>query len=49
VSKEEIAEHKSLFRHRHLFDLLRGAGFASEKITIRGFQLGLNILALAEK
>lgn len=49
VSKEEIEEHKSLFLHRHIFDLLRGAGFAPEKIAIRGFQLGFNILALAEK
>lgn len=49
VSKEEIEEHKSLFLHRHIFDLLQGAGFAPDRIRIRGFQLGLNILAVAEK
>jgi SAM-dependent methyltransferase len=49
VSKEEIEEHKSLFRHRDIRELLRHAGFAEEKIRVRGFQFGLNIVAVAEK
>jgi SAM-dependent methyltransferase len=49
VSKEEIDEHKSLFLHRHIRDLLRGAGFPAERIRVGGFLLGLNILAVAEK
>ena len=49
VSQEEIDEHKSLFFRRHIRDLLEQAGFATEKVQIRGFQFGLNILAIAEK
>ncbi|MDB5050038.1 MAG: type 11 methyltransferase [Fibrobacteres bacterium] len=49
VSKEEIDEHKSLFFHRHLRELLGQAGFSPAKTGIRGFLLGLNILAVAEK
>jgi SAM-dependent methyltransferase len=49
VSKEEIDEHKSLFLHRHIRDLLRQAGFPGDRIRVGGFLLGLNILAVAEK
>ncbi|MDB5105167.1 MAG: hypothetical protein JWP91_2856 [Fibrobacteres bacterium] len=49
VSKEEIEEHKSLFLHRHIRDLLSGAGFPSGKTRVRGFLLGFNILAVARK
>ena len=49
VSKEEIDEHKSLFLRRHIRDLLHQAGFAPKKTRVRGFLLGLNILAMAEK
>lgn len=49
VSKEEIDEHKSLFRHRHIRDLLALAGFPAGKTRVRGFLMGLNILAVAEK
>ncbi len=49
VSKEEIEEHKSLFLHRDIRDLLLQAGFPAAKIRVRGFLLGLNILAIAEK
>jgi SAM-dependent methyltransferase len=49
VSKEEIDEHKSLFLHRHIRDLLRQAGFPEDRIRVGGFLLGLNILAVAEK
>jgi SAM-dependent methyltransferase len=49
VSKEEIDEHKSLFFHRHIRDLLGQAGFSPAKTGVRGFLLGLNILAVAEK
>lgn len=49
VSSEEIEEHKSLFYHRDIFNFFLHAGFASKKIKVHGFQLGLNILAVAEK
>jgi SAM-dependent methyltransferase len=49
VSKEEIDEHKSLFFHRHIVDLLRLGGFPPETIRVRGFLMGFNILAVAEK
>ncbi len=49
VSKEEIEEHKSLFYHRHIRDLLAAGGFPARKIRVRGFLLGLNILAVADK
>jgi SAM-dependent methyltransferase len=49
VSKEEIDEHKSLFFHCHIVDLLRMGGFPPAKISVRGFLMGLNILAVAEK
>lgn len=49
VSKEEIEEHKSLFYHRHIRDLLAGGGFPAPEIRVRGFLLGLNILAVARK
>jgi SAM-dependent methyltransferase len=49
VSKKEIEEHKSLFLHQQIRQLLENAGFAAAKIKIRAFQLGLNILAVAEK
>lgn len=49
VSKEEIDEHKSLFRHRHIRDLLAQAGFHPGKTRVIGFLMGLNILAVAEK
>jgi SAM-dependent methyltransferase len=49
VSKEEIDEHKSLFRHGHIRDLLVQAGFPADKTRVRGFLMGLNILAVAEK
>jgi SAM-dependent methyltransferase len=49
VSREEIDEHQSLFLHRHLRDLLGQAGFLAAKIRVRGFLLGLNILAVAKK
>ena len=49
VSKEEIDEHKSLFRHRHIRDLLVQAGFPAGSTRIRGFMMGLNILAVADK
>jgi len=49
VSSEEIDEHKSLFRHQDILRLLKYAGFQSQKIRVQGFQMGLNILAVAEK
>jgi SAM-dependent methyltransferase len=49
VSKEEIEEHKSLFYHRHIRDLLTGAGFPAPETRVRGFLFGLNILAVARK
>lgn len=49
VSKEEIEEHKSLFFHRHIHELLLQGGFPAPKIKVQGFLLGLNILAVAEK
>lgn len=49
VSKEEIDEHKSLFRRGHIRDLLAQAGFPAGKTRVGGFLLGLNILAVAEK
>lgn len=49
VSKEEIEEHKSLFYHRHIRDLLAAGGFPARKTRVRGFLLGLNILAVADK
>jgi SAM-dependent methyltransferase len=49
VSREEIEEHQSLFLRGHIRDLLRGAGFQPAKTRVRGFLLGFNILAVAEK
>jgi SAM-dependent methyltransferase len=49
VSREEIEEHQSLFLRGHIRDLLRGAGFPPAKTRVRGFLLGFNILAVAEK
>ncbi|MEO6094745.1 MAG: methyltransferase domain-containing protein [Fibrobacteria bacterium] len=49
VSKEEIDEHKSLFRHRQIRDMLAQAGFPAGKTRVSGFLMGLNILAVAEK
>lgn len=49
VSKEEIDEHKSLFFRPHIAELLRRGGFTPGNIRVRGFLLGLNILAVAEK
>jgi SAM-dependent methyltransferase len=49
VSKEEIEEHKSLFLHSHIRDLLVQAGFPAGNTEVSGFMLGLNILAVAEK
>ena len=49
VSQEEIDEHKSLFHHRHIRGLLAQAGFPAGKTHVRGFLMGLNILAAAEK
>lgn len=49
VSREEIDEHKSRFWRREIRRLLLEAGFTGRKISVRGFQLGLNILAVAEK
>ncbi len=49
VSREEIDEHKSLFRHQDLRALLQGAGFKQEGIRVAGFLFGWNIVALADK
>lgn len=49
VSKEEIDEHKSLFFHGRIRELLRGGGFPSAKTVVSGLMVGLNILAVAEK
>lgn len=49
VSKEEIEEHKSLFRHQHIFDLFLKSGFPKNQITVTGFQFGMNILGMAFK
>ncbi|HKP97072.1 MAG TPA: hypothetical protein VJ385_15085, partial [Fibrobacteria bacterium] len=39
----------SLFFHGHVRDLLRQGGFPDANIDVRGFLLGLNILAVADK
>jgi SAM-dependent methyltransferase len=49
VSREEIDEHKIRFRHAQVRSLLRNAGFPKDKIAVRGFQLGMNILMVADK
>jgi SAM-dependent methyltransferase len=49
VSREEIEEHQSLFVRGRIRDLLREAGFPASGIRVRGFLLGFNILAVAEK
>lgn len=49
VSKEEIDEHKSLFFHGRIRELLSDGGFPAAKTAVSGFMLGFNILAVAEK
>jgi SAM-dependent methyltransferase len=49
VSQEEINEHKTRFWKNMICGLLLDAGFKKKKISISGFQLGLNLLAVAQK
>lgn len=49
ISKEEIADHRNYFSKEGLFNMLIDSGFRMEDITIKSFQLGFNIFALAKK
>ncbi|MFA5066330.1 MAG: class I SAM-dependent methyltransferase [Dehalococcoidia bacterium] len=49
VSPEEINEHQQFYSRRDLFKQLSAAGFATDKIVIGSFELGLNLYAIAKK
>lgn len=49
ISQEEIADHKRYYSIKTLHQELIGAGFSSTNITVRPFELGLNLLAIATK
>ncbi len=49
VSKEEIDEHRTLFFHGTLKQMLLTAGFNDSKICVSSFECGLNLYGFAEK
>lgn len=49
INKNDILDHKKYFTPKEIMELLSGAGFKKENITIKYFEFGLNILASVKK
>jgi len=49
VSAEEIMEHQQFYTKKILIGQLQSAGFDSEKLRVRRFELGANLISAAKK
>lgn len=49
INKNSVLEHKKYFTPNEIIALLESAGFKKKNITIKYFEFGLNILAIAKK